>query len=195
MRTGRPRTVSDEAIFDAVRAVVTEVGPSGLTLAAMADRVGLSAPALTQRFGSSGACCWPTRKRPPPGSTTRSTEPEQLADGALGAARRLLELTAGIDSRDAIANHLAMLHLDLTDPDLGAHAAKQSRLLRRAITQLLKEAISDGEISPTYAAELADTVYTVYNGALVTWAIDGTGSLTRWLSKRLDRVLAYHQPA
>ena len=196
MRTGRPRTVSDEAIFDAVRAVVTEVGPSGLTLAAMADRVGLSAPALTQRFGSSGACCWPTRKRPPPGSTTRSTEP--------GATRRrrsrrceaaLLELTAGIDSRDAIANHLAMLHLDLTDPDLGAHAAKQSRLLRRAITQLLKEAISDGEISPTYAAELADTVYTVYNGALVTWAIDGTGSLTRWLSKRLDRVLAYHQPA
>jgi hypothetical protein len=52
-----------------------------------------------------------------------------------------------------------------------------------------------GEISPTDAAELADTVYTVYNGALVTWAIDGTGSLTRWLSKRLDRVLAYHQPA
>jgi AcrR family transcriptional regulator len=52
MRTGRPRSVSDEAIFDAVRAVVTEVGPSGLTLAAIADRVGLSAPALTQRFGS-----------------------------------------------------------------------------------------------------------------------------------------------
>jgi hypothetical protein len=38
-------------------------------------------------------------------------------------------------------------------------------------------------------------VYTVYNGALVTWAINGTGSLTRWLSKRIDRVLADHQPA
>jgi hypothetical protein len=104
-------------------------------------------------------------------------------------------LTAGIDSRDAIANHLAMLHLDLTDPEPGAHAAQQSRLLRRAITQLLDEAISDGEIGPTDAAELADTVYTVYNGVLVSWAIDGTGSLSRWLSKRLDRVLAYHQPA
>ena len=88
-----------------------------------------------------------------------------------------------------------MLHLDVTDPELGAQAASQSRILRRAITQLLNEAINHGEISPTDAAELADTVYTVYNGALVTWAIDGTGSLTRWLSKRLDRVLAYHQPA
>lgn len=31
---------------------MTEVGPSGLTVAAVAERVGLSAPALTQRFGS-----------------------------------------------------------------------------------------------------------------------------------------------
>jgi AcrR family transcriptional regulator len=52
MRTGRPRAVSDEAIFEAVTVVVSEVGPTGLTLAAVADRVGLSAPALTQRFGS-----------------------------------------------------------------------------------------------------------------------------------------------
>jgi hypothetical protein len=70
----------------------------------------------------------------------RSNSPTVLS--ALRAA--LLELTAGIDSRDAIANHLALLHLDLTDPDLGAHAAKQSRLLRRAITQLVDEAIRDG---------------------------------------------------
>jgi AcrR family transcriptional regulator len=196
MRTGRPRSVSDEAIFEAVRAVVTEVGPSGLTLAAMADRVGLSAPALTQRFGSKRNLLLAHAEAAATGiddpfNRARSNSPTALS--ALRAA--LLELTAGIDSRDAIANHLALLHLDLTDPELGAHAAKQSRLLRRAITQLLNEAISDGEISPTDAAELADTVYTVYNGALVTWAIDGTGSLTRWLSKRLDRVLAYHQPA
>ena len=44
MRTGRPRTVSDEAIFEAVRAVVTEVGPPGLTLAAVADRSGSRPP-------------------------------------------------------------------------------------------------------------------------------------------------------
>jgi AcrR family transcriptional regulator len=195
MRTGRPRSVSDEAIFEAVRAIVTEVGPSGLTLAAMADRVGLSAPALTQRFGSKRSLLLAHAQAAATGiddpfNRARSNSPTALS--ALRAA--LLELTADIDSRDAVANHLALLHLDLTDPDLGAHAAKQSRHLRQAITQLLNDAISNGEINPTDPAELADTVYTIYNGALVSWAIDGTGSLTQWLTKRLDRVLAHHQP-
>ena len=121
------------------RAVVTEVGPSGLTLAAMADRVGLSAPALTQRFGSKRSLLLAHAEAAATGiedpfNRARSNSPTALS--ALRAA--LLELTAGIDSRDAIANHLALLHLDLTDPELGAHAAKQSRLLRRAITQLLE---------------------------------------------------------
>ena len=196
MRTGRPRTVSDEAIFDAVRTVVTEVGPSGLTLAAVADRVGLTAPALTQRFGSKRNLLLAHAQAAATGiddvfTRVRSTSPTALS--ALRAA--LLKLTAGIDTRHAIANHLALLRLDLTDPDLGAHAAKQSRLFRRAITQLIEEAITTGEIDSTDPTKLADTIYTVYNGALVTWAIDGTGSLARWLSQRLDRVLAHHQPA
>ena len=196
MRTGRPRTVSDDAIFEAVAAVVTEAGPTGLTLAAVADRVRLSAPALTQRFGSKRSLLLAHAEA----AATRVDDVFNKVRGrsptALSALRAaLLELTAGIGSRDVIANNLAFLHLDLTDPEFGAHAATQSRLFRRAITQLVDEAISDGEINPASAAELADTLYTVYNGALVTWAIDGTGSLTRWLSKRIDRVLAHHQPA
>jgi AcrR family transcriptional regulator len=196
MRTGRPRTVSDEAIFEAVKAVVTEVGPAGLTLAAVANRVGLSAPALTQRFGSKRSLLLAYAKAAATGIDDHFTRVRCTSPTALSALRAaLLELTAGIDSRDAIANHLAFLHLDLTDPELRAHAAKQSRLLRRAMTQLLEEATTTGEIDSTDPTELADTVYTIYNGALVGWAIDGTGSLARWLSERLDRVLARHQPA
>ena len=196
MRTGRPRTVSDEAIFEAVTAVVTEVGPSGLTLAAMADRVGLSAPALTQRFGSKRNLLLAYAEAAATSVDDVFTRVRRTSPTALTALRAALpELTAGIDSREAVANHLAFLHLDLTDPQLGAHAVKQSRLFRRALTRLLEEAITSGEIDHTDPAELADTVYTIYNGALVTWAIDGTGSLARWLSERLDRVLAHHQPA
>jgi AcrR family transcriptional regulator len=196
MRTGRPRTVSDESIFDAVTAVVTEAGPAGLTLAAVADRVGLSAPALTQRFGSKRSLLLAHAEAAATGVDDLFTRVRGTSPTALSALRAaLLEFNAGIDSRDAFANHLAFLHHDLTDPELGAHAAKQSRLLRRAMTRLLEEAITTGEIDPTDPIELADTVYTVYNGALVTWAIDGTGSLARWLSERLDRVLAHHEPA
>ena len=196
MRTGRPRRVSDEAIFEAVTAVVTEVGPSGLTLAAVADRVGLSAPALAQRFGSKRNLLLAYAEAAATSVDDVFTRVRHTSPTALTALRVALpELTAGIDSREAVANHLAFLHLDLTDPQLGAHAVKQSRLFRRALTRLLEEAIASGEIDHTDPAELADTVYTIYNGALVTWAIDGTGSLARWLSERLDRVLAHHQPA
>jgi AcrR family transcriptional regulator len=196
MRTGRPRSVSDEAIFEAVTAVVTEVGPSGLTLAAVADRVGLSAPALAQRFGSKRGLLLAYAEAAATSVDDVFTRVRHASPTALTALRVALpELTAGIDSREAVANHLAFLHLDLTDPQLGAHAVKQSRLFRRALTRLLEEAIASGEIDHTDPAELADTVYTIYNGALVTWAIDGTGSLARWLSERLDRVLAHHQPA
>lgn len=195
MRTGRPRSVSDEEIFEAVSAVVNEFGPSGLTLAAVADRVGLSAPALTQRFGSKRNLLLAYAKAAASGvdelfARARTSSPSPIA--ALRAA--LIEFTAGIDSRDVIANNLAFLHLDLTDPELGAHAAKQSRRLRRAIARLVEEAIDSGEIEPADPSELADTLYTVYNGALVGWAIDGRGSLERWLSERLDRVLGHHRP-
>jgi AcrR family transcriptional regulator len=193
VRTGRPRTVSDEAIYEAMTAVVGEVGPSGLTLAAIAERVGLSAPALTQRFGSKRKLLVAHAEAAAGGiddlfERVRRTSPSPVA--ALRAA--LIEFTSGVDSRDTFANHLALLHLDLTDPELGAHAARQSRLLRRSIARLIEEAIDAGEMLAADPAELADTIYTVYNGALVGWAIDGKGSLPRWLSTRLDRVLASH---
>jgi AcrR family transcriptional regulator len=174
-------------------AVVGEVGPSGLTLAAVAERVGLSAPALTQRFGSKRNLLLAHAEAAAGGiddlfERVRRASPSPVA--ALRAA--LIEFNSGVVSRDAFANHLAYLHLDLTDPELGAHAARQSRLLRRSIARLIGEAIDTGEMLATDPVELADTIYTVYNGALIGWAIDGKGSLARWLSTRLDRVLATH---
>jgi AcrR family transcriptional regulator len=193
VRTGRPRTVSDEAIYEAVSAVVGEVGPSGLTLAAVAEKVGLSAPALTQRFGSKHNLLLAHAEAAAGGiddlfERVRRTSPSPVS--ALRAA--LIEFNSGVDSRETFANHLAFLHLDLTDPELGAHAARQSRLLRRSIARLIEEAIDAGEMLAEDPTELADTIYTVYNGALVGWAIDGNGSLPRWLAIRLDRVLASH---
>ena len=195
MRTGRPRSVSDEAIYDAVSAVVTKVGPAGLTLAAVAKHVGLSAPALTQRFGTK-------RNLLVSYATAQANGLDELFDRvrsssptAIEAVKAvLLAFTGGIDSRAAIANNLAFLHLDLTDPELGAQAAEQSQVLKRRLRELLESAVDQGELKKKVDAEvLADTLYTVYNGALVTWAIDGRGPLADWLSERLDRVLAFHR--
>ncbi len=48
---GRPRTVSDDAILQAARAVFLEMGPSASTTC-IAERVGLSQASLFKRFGT-----------------------------------------------------------------------------------------------------------------------------------------------
>ena len=193
--TGRPRTASDQAIFDAISEVIADAGPGGLTLAAVAGRVGISAPALTQRFG--------TKRQMLLAYVEASTEAvTELFDGArqgtgpLAALHdALLAFAAPTTTRSGMANNLAFLQLDLTDPDFGQHAARQSAEVRDQIRSLVQEATDNDELDPILGpAVLADLVYTTYNGALITWAIDGTGSLERWLEDRLDAVLAPHRP-
>ena len=191
--TGRPRRVSDQSIFKAVTEVVTEAGPSGLTLSAVADKVGLSAPALTQRFGSKRKLLVAYAAASAVGVDDLFEQARKTSPDALSAVRKaFVAFTVPVATRSALANHLALLHLDLTDPELGAHAATQSRLLRRRVADLLQEAEESGCLAGVDAVTLADTIYTTYNGALVTWAIDGRGSLARWVSERLDKVLAPH---
>ena len=48
----RPRKVSDEEIFAATYRAMTRLGPGELTLAEIATEAGVTAGALSQRFGS-----------------------------------------------------------------------------------------------------------------------------------------------
>jgi AcrR family transcriptional regulator len=189
--TGRPRSVSDEAIFDAVAEVVTAVGPAGLTLMGVARRAGLTAPALTQRFGSKRGLLVAFAARESAGIGDVVAEAREGASGPLEALRRtLVALPGPITSREGVANNLAFLQLDLTDPDLHRHAADLSRSLRTELASLLEEAVKGGDLVVDSCDVLADSLYTVYCGALVTWAIDGTGELGDWLAERIDRTLA-----
>src|SRR5680860_480311 len=52
---GRPRSFEDDTIFAATARVIARLGQNRLTLAAIAEEVGCSAPALVQRFGSKRA--------------------------------------------------------------------------------------------------------------------------------------------
>ncbi len=195
--TGRPRTASDPAIFEAISEVITESGPTGLTLGAVAGRVGVSAPALTQRFG--------TKRQMLLAYADASTD---SAVGIFDDARRssaspmevlyraLLDFSGPTTTRAGMAHNLAFLQLDLSDAEFGALAARQSAEVRRQIQDLLREAVAAGEVAAGSSPDaLADVVYTAYNGALITWAIDGVGPLERWLTDRLDAVLAPHRPS
>jgi hypothetical protein len=100
----------------------------------------------------------------------------------------------GIATREELANHLGMLQLDLSQPDLREQAVAQARILRRHLADLLHEASAAGELVVDDPAALADTVYTTYNGALIAWAIDGSGRLADWIRDRVLAVLAPYRP-
>ncbi|GGM82003.1 TetR family transcriptional regulator [Thermopolyspora flexuosa] len=189
---GRPRSVSDEAIFEAVTAVISDVGPKGLTLAAVAKRVGLTASALTQRFGSKHGLlvAFATREAANVAGIFAKARATHL-DPLTALITTLSTLPTGITTPESLANNLAFLQLDLTDPELRPHAVTQSRALRAEITTLLTEAIEYGLLAPTTSPEtLAADLYATYCGAMLTWAIDGTGPLPDWLTQHLERTLA-----
>lgn len=189
--TGRPRSVSDGAIFEAVAEVVTAAGPSRLTLTAIAQRVGLSAPALTQRFGSKRGLlvAFATREVGSVGDLFEAAR--SSASGPLETIRAALSALPGpITTREGLANNLAFLEMDLTDPELRPHAVAQSRALRAKIAALLHEATETGEIVTESPEALAQDLYAIYTGAMLTWAIDGTGDLSSWLAEHIDRALA-----
>lgn len=190
--TGRPRSASDEAIFEAVAVVVTAAGPSGLTLAAVAERAGLSPPALTQRFGSKhGLLTAFAAREVHTVADTFATARAAGTDPVKALVAGLAGLSGANITRDGLANNIAFLQMDLTDPGLRPHAVAHSRNLRNGIAALLTDAVQAGLLAAgTIPEALAADLYATYCGAMVTWAIDGTGGLPEWIREHLERALA-----
>jgi AcrR family transcriptional regulator len=191
----RPRTVSDEEILAAAMTAIGRHGPARLTLAHVAQEVGLSPAALVQRFGSKAGLLRAAASRGADRADAvfdgiRATVSSPIA----ALLQAMVEFGSGIATREEMANHIGMLQLDLTEPDLHEQAVAQAQTLRNRIAQLVEEAATAGELDVGDVDGLAETVYTVYNGALVTWAIVGSGPLDDWVRDRVDRILAPYRP-
>nr|WTA23766.1 TetR/AcrR family transcriptional regulator [Streptomyces sp. NBC_00853] len=191
---GRPRGVDDEVILRAAAEVMGRVGPSGLTLAAVAREVGLVPGTLVQRFGSKRGLILALADR-----SVRDTEalPERIRGeqgSALGALAALLaQWMAPMVSPETFANHLAFLCMDLTDPELHERALAVHQAQRRAVGTLLAAAVSTGELRATTDVEaLTATVQAVTSGAGLIWALDREGALVQRVRHGLDAVLAPH---
>ncbi|MFP5355169.1 MAG: TetR family transcriptional regulator C-terminal domain-containing protein, partial [Gemmatimonadota bacterium] len=121
----------------------------------------------------------------------RASSPSPLA-----AARRVLEAFADLAATPAeMANHLAFLQMDLTDPDFHRLTRRQAQEQERLLRQLLLDAMDIGELRCGDAGALARTLLTVTNGSLLRWAIMRKGSARRWLRNDLDAVLQPWLPA
>lgn len=189
----RPRTISDEAILDAVLALAQRAGPARVTFAAAAAETGLSAATLVQRFGSKRNLLLAADKRAVDlwiGALDRSTAASPLA--------RVVEgLVLAIDSvatPEQMANSLGMLQLELADPDFHAETLRGARAVRARIERDLEGALTAGELrSDTDVATLARLVETTYHGAMISWAIHRETTLADWMREQVDAVLAPHR--
>jgi AcrR family transcriptional regulator len=189
----RPRTVSDEAILDAVLELAQRVGPANVTLAAAAAEAGLSAGTLVQRFGTKRELLLAADKR----GIDRWVGGLDATSAASPVARVTEGLVLAVEpdtTPEQMANSVAMLQLDLAEPDFHAETLRGARAIRARIRTELEAALATGELRPgTDVPTLAKLVETTYHGALIGWAIHREGKVTDWLRDQLDAVLAPHR--
>jgi AcrR family transcriptional regulator len=186
----RPRTVSDEEILGAAGRVIGRVGPTRVTLADVAREVGLSPATLVQRFGSkrglllalaegaaesTGACF----------EMIRGQHPSPL-DALLASATFMAQM---VQSPEEMANQLAFLQIDLSDPDFYRHMRKSTDGLQAGYTALLDDAVSAGELVPCDTSRLARAVGSIAGGSLLTWAVVRTGSAEQYVREDLATLL------
>ena len=178
----RPRTVSDDAVLDATARAVGRFGPARLTLAHVADEVGLAPATVVQRFGSKRGLLLALARRRTEFGGAGPTRIEALIAG-------LVELSAPVRTPEALANNLAFLQLDLSDPEFRAEAVAHFDAMREHVEAQLRAAVDAGELAGADVGRLAETVVTVYNGALISWAVLRAGPLEDWLRRQLEAVL------
>src|SRR6266478_253335 len=168
----RPRQTSDAEILAATARVMQRRSPTQLTLVDVAKEAGVVPATLIQRFGTKRglllALC-----RTAPGAV-----PQQFAAARAKhnpPLKALIELYAECTSfaptPQAMANGLAYLQIDLTDPDFHAITLAQFRALRD------------------------ETQKHVDGGAMLSWAVYRQGSVAAWVRRDLEALLAPYRTA
>ncbi|MFI7059619.1 TetR/AcrR family transcriptional regulator [Kribbella sp. NPDC050124] len=188
----RPRLVSDDAILDATRQVLAELGPVKLTLAAVGERVGLAPPTLMQRFGSKRGLLLASAARSPLMVLRAVEEAEARSTSPLASLRDFaLTAVAHIKHREELGNGLGFVQLDVADAEFRAHALAHSAAIVDSCARLYLAAREAGELRPdTDVPALARHTLVCFNGALQVWAVNGWGSLREFMTEQLDLMIA-----
>jgi AcrR family transcriptional regulator len=187
----RPRQASDEDILRATFRAISRVGPVRLTLADVAREAGISAAALVQRFGSKRGLLLAAAAAGSGGEDVLFAGLRARHRSPLAALMGLAECMVMLGSTpEAIANTLAFLQIDLTDPDFYRHALASSQGTRDGIRALVRDAIRAKELVPCDAARLASAIQATLNGSLLNWAVHRKGPLVAWISRDLKTLLA-----
>jgi AcrR family transcriptional regulator len=187
----RPRTVSDDDILAATGRAMSKVPPTRFTLADVAREVGLAPATLVQRFGSKRGLLLALASQSAASmdacfDAVRHAHASPL-DALLDAATAMARFSK---SPEELANSIAYLQIDLSDPDFHRHILASSRASQRGYRALLDEAVARKELEPCDTERLARAVDALAGGSLIGWAIHRKGKAESWVRKDLETLLA-----
>ncbi|HEX8691232.1 MAG TPA: TetR/AcrR family transcriptional regulator [Longimicrobium sp.] len=169
----RARKATDEDVFCAVIQAISRLGPQRMTLGDVAREVGVTAGALVQRFGSKRDLLLAAIRH-------YNVTPGEHFTGFRTAHRSPLDALFGYGAHAArafgtpeeLANQLAMLQLDVTDPDFRAEAVRFFQAERELFRGWLREAVEAGELAPEADPErLAAAIQSMFNGGRFLWVL------------------------
>ena len=186
----RPRETTDDAILEATSRAIARHGPARLTLAHVAAEVGVAPATLVQRFGSKRGLLLALARLGTASTARQYAALRGAHPSPLAALFAVGDCMAGMaPTPEALANHLAFLHIDLTDPEFHQLALKQARAARDELRTFLDAAVEAGELSPCDTQRLARAVQVTLGGSLLQWAIDRAGTAADWIRDDLETLL------
>lgn len=174
----RPKSISDEAVLDAVIRVMLKHGPADFTLAAAAKEAGLAPATLLQRFGDKQRLIVRALSR------DNSEFDRMLAQAPSEQSREaVLDLfwlfTPDLDDPGVFADQLLWLREDFRDRDLNALSLARFERMRAAIIERLPPL----PVPPQTAARLLEALW---HGAMIQWGFVQEGRLCDYVAQRLN---------
>lgn len=194
-KPGRPRTITDEAIYRAAVTVLAEHGSNGLTLARLAEALGVTPAAVRQRFGSKRGLLLEMARRRTSGVEAGFDAARRAYSSRLQALEAaLLARIEGLEEPVRLANAISAYVDNAANSELRALFCGELVRMEGCVHQLLEEAGSAGEIDVPVTPRLASAVFAAFEGALTVWSIAPNGRVEDRVHEALEVVLSLEFP-
>jgi AcrR family transcriptional regulator len=187
----RPRETSDEEILHATGRVMQRLGPTQITLVDVAKEAGVVPATLIQRFKTKRGLLLAACRTAPDATAKQFSAARAKYESPLEALIEFYADCSGFaPTPEAVANGLAYLQVDLTDPEFHGITLAQFRAMRDETRRLLDEAVAARELFPCDTEEIARLLQHMHDGAMLSWAVYREGALEHWIRREVIALLA-----
>ena len=191
----RPRETSDAQILAALARVMQRRSPVDLTLADVAQEAGVVPATIIQRFGTKRELLLANCKAWTADVSGRFAAARAKYGSPLQTLIELfVEFSGFAATPESMANFLAYLQIDLSDPEFRAVLLVQFATMRGETKKLLDDAVQARELKLCHTGELARLLQQVNGGAMLDWAVYRKGPLAAWIRRALEGLLEPYRP-